>query len=417
MRCAAGRNQFFNASRLREWRDLHRQLADAMGVRPALPDRDIHYECIHRSVLTGLLGHVARREERNTHKATGNRLTTLFPGSGLFARGKKPASGAKKAPEEKGKTPSQPQWIMAAEIVETSALYARTAASILPEWIADLGAHLCSKRYGDPYWDAKAGRVLATERTILSGLEIARTLVDYGRIEPKEATEIFIRGALIEAQTPVQLRFFSENQKLRVKMETALTRVRNHRALVLDEMLYRFYAARIEAVSSLHDLQRFVKARLAAEPDFLCATEEDLLGDSGADYDRDAFPEQVRLANTVLPLSYEYNPGDEKDGVTVNVPLPVARAHRGTTAMDGARNARRTNQHAAARIAKNDPQNIAAARTQGARDRRNIRSGKRRVSFRARRAHPAHVSRPAEGRGLAAGQPARASHAAHPHRG
>ena len=320
------KSNFFNASRLREWRDLHRQLADAMGVKPTLPDRDVHYECIHRSVLTGLLGHVARREERNTYKATGNRLTTIFPGSGLFARGKKPSSGAKKAPEEKGKAPSQPQWIMAAEIVETSALYARTAASILPEWIADLGAHLCSKRYGDPYWDAKAGRVLATERTILSGLEIARTLVDYGRIEPKEATEIFIRGALIEAQTPVQLRFFSENQKLRVKMETALTRVRNHRALVLDEMLYRFYAARIEAVSSLHDLQRFVKARLAAEPDFLCATEEDLLGDSGADYDRDAFPEQVRLANTVLPLSYEYNPGDEKDGVTVNVPLPVARA-------------------------------------------------------------------------------------------
>jgi len=320
------KSNFFNASRLREWRDLHRQLADAMGVKPTLPDRDVHYECIHRSVLTGLLGHVARREERNTYKATGNRLTTIFPGSGLFARGKKPASGAKNAPTEKGKTPSQPQWIMAAEIVETSALYARTAASILPEWIANLGAHLCSKRYGDPYWDAKAGRVLATERTILSGLEVARGLVDYGRIEPKEATEIFIRGALIEAQTPVQLRFFSENQKLRVKMETALTRVRNHRALVLDEMLYRFYAARIEAVSSLHDLQRIVKARLAAEPDFLCATEEDLLGDSGADYDRDAFPEQVRLANTVLPLSYEYNPGHEKDGVTVNVPLPVARA-------------------------------------------------------------------------------------------
>ena len=320
------KGNFYNASRLREWRDLHRQLADAMDVKPSLPDRDPHYSAIHRSVLTGLLGHVALREERNTYKATGNRLTTIFPGSGLFARGKKPAAGARKPPEEKGKTPSQPQWIMAAEIVETSALYARTAARILPEWIAELGAHLCSQRYGDPHWDAKAGRVLATERTLLGGLEVARKLTDYGRVEPKEATEIFIRGALIEAGTPIQLRFFTENQKLRVKMETALTRVRNHRALVLDEMLYRFYAARIEGVSSIHDLQRFVKSRLATEPDFLCATEADLLGDSGADYDRDAFPEQVRLANTVLPLSYTYNPGHEHDGVTVNVPLPVARA-------------------------------------------------------------------------------------------
>ena len=320
------KGNFYNASRLREWRDLHRQLADAMDVKPSLPDRDPHYSAIHRSVLTGLLGHVALREERNTYKATGNRLTTIFPGSGLFARGKKPAAGARKPPEEKGKVPSQPQWIMAAEIVETSALYARTAARILPEWIAELGAHLCSQRYGDPHWDAKAGRVLATERTLLGGLEVARKLTDYGRVEPKEATEIFIRGALIEAGTPIQLRFFTENQKLRVKMETALTRVRNHRALVLDEMLYRFYAARIEGVSSIHDLQRFVKSRLATEPDFLCATEADLLGDSGADYDRDAFPEQVRLANTVLPLSYTYNPGHEHDGVTVNVPLPVARA-------------------------------------------------------------------------------------------
>ena len=320
------KSNFYNASRLREWRDLHRQLADAMDVKPVLPDRDIHYAAIHRSVLTGLLGHVAMREERNIYKTTGNRLTTIFPGSGLFVRGKKPAQSPRKLTEEKGQAPSQPQWIMAAEIVETSALYARTVARILPEWIAELGAHLCSQRYSDPHWDAKAGRVLATERMLLSGLEVARKLTDYGRIDPKEATEIFIRGALITADTPIQLRFFAENQRLRVKMETALTRVRNHRALVLDEMLYRFYAARIEGVSSIHDLHRIVKARLATETDFLCATETDLLGDAGLDYDRDAFPEQVRLANTVLPLSYEYNPGDEKDGVTVSVPLPVARA-------------------------------------------------------------------------------------------
>jgi ATP-dependent helicase HrpA len=350
------KGNFYNASRLREWRDLHRQLADAMDVKPSLPDRDPHYSAIHRSVLTGLLGHVALREERNTYKATGNRLTTIFPGSGLFARGKKPAAGARKAPEEKGKAPSQPQWIMAAEIVETSALYARTNASILPEWIAELGAHLCSLRYGDPHWDAKAGRVLATERTLLGGLEVARKLIDFGRIEPEEATEIFIRGALIEAANPIQLRFFTENQKLRVKMETALTRLRNHRALVLDEMLYRFYAARIDGVSSTHDLQRFVKSRLAIEPDFLCATEADLLGDSGADYDRDAFPEQIRARR--------------RDGECTAARR--ARAHGGAVAMDGARHARRSNQHAAAGAAKDDPQNIAAAGAESAGDFRGI---------------------------------------------
>ena len=207
---------------------------------------------------------------------------------------------------------------------ETSQLFARTVAGIDPEWVVELGAHLCEFRYTEPHWSAKAGRVLVLERVLVHGLEVARRLVDYGRIDPAQATELFIRGALVAEEARLPHRFFAENRKVRDKIETALTRVRSRRAHDLDESLYQFYAARIEGVSSVHDLNRLVRDRITREPDFLCATEADLIGDDDASYDRALFPDHVSLGNTALPLTYAYTPGDETDGVTVRVPLPVA---------------------------------------------------------------------------------------------
>ncbi len=280
----------------------------------------MNYPAIHRAVLTGLLGQIAQRQERNTYKASGNRLVTLFPGSNLYERPARKTGGDKK-PAAKVK---QPPWVVAGEIVETSQLFARTVAGINPEWVIELGPHLCQYRYTEPHWSAKAARVLALERVLMHGLEIARRLVDYGRIEPAEATELFIRGALVAGEAKIPLRFFTENQKVRDKIETALTRVRSRRAHNLDESVYQFYAARLENVSSVHDLNRIVRARLEREPDFLCATETDLIGDDDTTYDRTLFPDQVSLGNTALPVTYAYTPGDETDGVTVRVPLPVA---------------------------------------------------------------------------------------------
>jgi ATP-dependent helicase HrpA len=332
---------FLSASRMREWRDIYAQLEDAVredaprpvaGQRPSnrRPDPeagDRHYEAVHRSILTGLLGHIAQRHERNSYKAGGNRLVTLFPGSNLYERrdpspkrGSRPNPNAKPAAEKI----RQPLWIVAGEIVETSQLFARTAAGIDPEWIVELGAHLCSTRHTEPHWSAKAGRVLALERVLLHGLEIARRLIDYGRIDPVHATELFIRGALVAEEAKLPHRFFTENHKVREKIETALTRVRSRRAHDLDEALFQFYAARVENVSSVHDMNRLVRDRIVREPNFLCATEADLVGEDDTTYDRTLFPDKISLGNTVLPIVYAYTPGTETDGVTVKVPLPIA---------------------------------------------------------------------------------------------
>ena len=315
---------FLSPSRMREWRDIHRQLADAVeDDAPAArkPAAEAGYPAIHRSILAGLLGQIAMRQERNVYKASGDRLTTLFPGSNLYERREKPRKNAAAKPDDKSK---QPPWIVAGEVVETSQLFARTVAGINPEWVIELGAHLCQFRYTEPHWSAKAARVLVLERVLVSGLEIARRLVDYGRIDPVKATELFIRGALVGEEARLPLRFFTENGRVRDKIETALTRVRSRRAHDLEESLYQFYAARITGVSSVHDLNRLVRERIGREPDFLCATEADLIGEDDATYDRALFPDEIALGNTALPVTYAYTPGDDADGVTVRVPLPVA---------------------------------------------------------------------------------------------
>lgn len=355
---------FLSFTRMREWRDIHRQLEEvfpqegrhlteplrppastacqdpapvprrerAQGGREAREQERAEeiYRGVHRSILSGLLGQIAQRQERNRYKASGNRILTLFPGSQLFARQPKQkkgrsTEGGEAGPEEKRrKKDAQPEWIMAAEVVETSQLFARTVAGMDPDWAVKLGAHLCETRHAEPYWSAKAGRVLVLERKLLHGLEISRRPVDYGRVNPPHATELFIRGALVAAEIPIALRFFQENQRTREKVETSLTRVRHHRALDLEEVLYRFYAARISGVSSFHDLNRLVADKSRTDPDFALLTEADLLGEVDAGFDRSLFPDQVQLGNSALPLSYCFDPGGETDGVTMRVPLPVA---------------------------------------------------------------------------------------------
>ena len=318
---------FLSQTRLREWRDIHGQLADAVrdegndrrptpGLMTDFSD-PVNYARVHRAILTGQLGQIAQRKERNLYTATGNRLVTLFPGSGLYARQEK------KSKEPAAEKTTQPPWLVAGEIVQTSQLFARTVAHIDPAWVAELGAHLCRFSYTDPHWNEKSGRVLAWERVLLSGLEVVRRRVDYGKIDPAKATELFIRGALVEGEAHVEHRFFKHNAALRERVEAVLTRLRDRRVDNLDEAFYRFYAARIEGVSSLHDLNALVRSRISRQPNFLCAEEDDLLP-SGADaLDRTLFPEQVALNNTALPLEYLYAPGEERDGVTVRVPLPA----------------------------------------------------------------------------------------------
>jgi ATP-dependent helicase HrpA len=331
------RQNFLSFLRMTEWRDLHRQLCDAMSDEddarvPAL-SREANDDGIHRSILAGLVGHIAVREERNTYKAAGNRLVTIFPGSHLYERGKKP--------DEKSK---QPQWIVAGEIVQTSQLFARTVARIDPLWIERVAPHLCEHRFSEPRWDGKAGRVLVTERVLVHGLEIRRGQVDYGKVNAKAATEIFIRNALMEdsdedelprtrvGPTLTALSKLSEpvttsrhacvaaNLRLVSRLKAALSRARSSRLWDIEERLFDFYAARLENISSFHDLNRFLRGKPS---DALLATETDLAG-AAAPAELAHFPAEVSLGNSVLPITYNYSPGSENDGVTVQATLQVA---------------------------------------------------------------------------------------------
>lgn len=329
------KQNFLSFLRMKEWRDIHLQLQDVLPQKnlpqkssptpsPSTPPpEDIPYAAIHRSILAGLLSQIAQRSERNLYKATGNRQLTVFPGSHLYDRQSKHHKSSPKSPATPPKN-RQPAWIVSGEIVETSQLFARNIAAIEPQWVQELGHHLCQFRYIEPHWSSKASRVLVSERVFLHGLEIGRRHIDHGLVDPVEATDIFVRSALVNADAHIPLPFFEANRKVREKIENTLTKVRSSLALDLDEALHRFYLQRISQVSSLHDLNRLVKERSRAEPNFLFISEEDLLGNASPDYDRSLFPDHVPIGNSVLPLSYAFAPGQDEDGVTVTVPAGIA---------------------------------------------------------------------------------------------
>ena len=316
------KSNYLSFTRMREWRDVWRQLGDTL--REA--DDGLPFDCkgssddaVHRCVLAGQLGHIAMREERNVYKAAGNRQVTLFPGSNLYERRDKKNPG--KPGQDKSK---QPAWIVAGEIVQTSQLFARTVARIDPQWVAELGAHLCQFKYSEPHYSLKAQRVLVMERSLIHGLEVRRQHIDFGKVDAVGATQMFIRAALVEGEVPLPHRFYVHNHKLREKIETSLTRVRSTRAWDVAEALFNYYDARIKNVSSVHDLNKLVNERCKEQPDFLCASEQDLVGNEDFACDLQLFPDQVSFGATVLPLNYNYSPGEDHDGVTVQVPLPVA---------------------------------------------------------------------------------------------
>ncbi len=347
------KQHFLSYLRMREWQDLYAQLHDALDGLGTLKlnDSNAAYEPIHRSILAGLVGHVARREDRNTYKATSNRLVAIFPGSVLHQRGEPPRKPAQKGPKTPPKPqPSQPQWIVAGEIVETSQLFARTVAGIDPQWIFQLAPHCCKVTHQNPHWSVGAGRVLVDEIVTLHGLEVQRRKVAYGNINAKDATALFIRGALVEEnllphrkaeedetddlrtvtqaavaerKLPAQYRFLEHNHAIRQKIENWQTRVRRYNFAGLDEALFKFYAERLENVSSVHELNRALREN--ASKDFLFISEADLTGGQAIDYDATAFPDAVPVGGQPVAVSYAYAPGEEHDGITIKLPFTVAQ--------------------------------------------------------------------------------------------
>ncbi len=289
--------------RMREWHDLHRELlgrATEMGMR--LNDEAAPYDSLHRALLTGLLGHLGLKQEENAYLGARGRNFYLYPGSGLFKK--------------------RPRWVAAAELVETTRLYARTVARIEPEWVEGLAEHLLKRSYAEPHWEKRSAQVAAFERVTLYGLPIiANRRVNYGPLDPALAREVFIRHALVEGEFHCKAAFFQHNRQLLAELEELEIRAR--RDLTADEeALYRFYDARIpEGIYSGPTFETWRKQVERENPRLLFLDRAALLAEAGPAADGERFPDHLDLDGLQLPLAYRFEPGAEDDGVTLTVPL------------------------------------------------------------------------------------------------
>jgi ATP-dependent helicase HrpA len=375
------KTHYLSYLRMREWRDIHAQLEDAVADLPPAPGAPKpnsnpdpnpgsaprrnnnnnaisdtpNYDAIHRSILTGLWSHVALRKERNFYQLGGNRDVMLFPGSGLFE--KTVEKRHRQQPTEKPAVKStQPRWVVAAEIVETSRLFLRGAAEIDPLWIVELGSHLCKRAYLDPHWSDREGRVLSLEKVTLNGLVILERHVPHGRVNAAEATEIFIRSALMEAELarhfqrrpavsaprgtqpeaedddaidltllPPLYAFLSKNRQLIEKIELWQTRLPSRVVSDLDEAVFQAYSRLIRDVSSIPELNRLLHEHHKDAAPFLQLTAADLLGSHEKAFGNNLFPDTVAVGSQAIPVSYAYAPGEDRDGVTVRLPFTLAQ--------------------------------------------------------------------------------------------
>ncbi len=301
----ACRKEFISFRRWREWHDLHCQLKLALrdlGIRNG-GDQTAEPETIHQALLHGLLDHVGTRDEQQTYLGCRNRKFLIFPGSGLR---KKP-----------------PKWLMAAEITETSKVYARTNAAIQPQWIERIGAHLLKHHVSEPHWQRRSGRVGAYEKLTLYGLVVnPKRRIDYGKVDPAGAREIFIRHALVLGEYDFRQPVIRDNRALIEALEDLEARSRRRDILVDEQTLYDFYDRVIPAdVHSVPLFERWYK-RLD-DPEILRLTKEKLTQADSAPVDAAAFPEKWRQQGLTLPLAYHFDPASDEDGVTLKIPLPL----------------------------------------------------------------------------------------------
>jgi len=336
------RTHYLSYLRMREWRDVKDQLAQALreferSKRIKSHDSEykdeeekerlrqyggIEYRSIHRCLAAGLLANPGRKDEPNLYRSTGNRKMMIFPGSGLFNKKAQFARTKKQKQEIEKKVPA-PEWILAGEIVETSRLYARTVAVIDPTWLAQMGQHILKYSYSEPHFDLDQGRVVCLESIRIHGLELQRKNVSYLKVDPAKATEIFIREGLLneDFEAPANLEFLTLNRKLKNRVQNAQTLAVMQSWIGIEEAAFRFYAKRLEKVASVGDLNRYLKTNGS---DNLVMSEADITPKQEDAIDLSTFPDSVELENTALPIDYNYKPGEPDDGVTLNIPYSKA---------------------------------------------------------------------------------------------
>ncbi|MFI2431852.1 ATP-dependent RNA helicase HrpA [Streptomyces sp. NPDC018693] len=304
------KQEYLNFLRIREWQDIYTQLrtvAKQMGIH--LNEADAADQSIHVSLLAGLLSHIGMKDvkdgNKNEYLGARNAKFAIFPGSALFKK--------------------QPRFVMSAELVETSRLWARVNAKIEPEWVEPLAEHLLKRTYSEPHWEKDQAAVMAFEKVTLYGVPIvAQRKVNYGRIDPEVSRELFIRNALVEGDWRTHHKFFADNRKLLSEVEELEHRARRRDIVVDDETLFDFYDQRVpdHVVSGAH-FDSWWKRKRHEQPDFLDFEREMLIRESAEAVTKADYPDSWRQGNLKFRVTYQFEPGADADGVTVHIPLQV----------------------------------------------------------------------------------------------
>jgi ATP-dependent helicase HrpA len=303
----ACREHFLSFNRMREWRDIHAQLkelAAELGWKAGDIRQDSgQYARVHRALATGLLGNLGLKADDGSYQGARGIKFWVHPGSSL----------GKKAP----------RWVMAAELTETTRLFARCVAGVEPEWLERLGAHLVKRSQTDPHWERKPAQVVALERGTLYGLPVyVARRVHYGPIDPKESRKIFIRQGLVEGDWESRAAFFQHNQRLVREIEKLEHKSRRPDVLVDDELIYAFYDSLVP--EGVHNGAAFDAWRAEVErtdPKRLFLRREDLMRHEAAGITTELFPHTLEMAGQTFALEYLHDPGGQRDGITMTVPL------------------------------------------------------------------------------------------------
>jgi ATP-dependent helicase HrpA len=308
------RENFLSQVRLREWRDVHSQLLTIVKEQGwRMNESPATYDQLHLALLTGLLGNIGYKMEEEGGTASGG-----SGGAYLGARGIKfhiwPGSYlGKKA----GK------WVMAAELVETTRLYARTLAQIQPEWVEKIGGHLLKKSWGEPRWEKRSAQVTASERATLYGIVVySQRRINYAQHNPADAREIFIREALVGGDYDTRAPFFAHNHKLVREIENLEHKSRRLDVLVDDQLIAAFYDKEVplEVVNGA-GFEKWYKDASRDNPKLLFLNREELMRHEAAGVTTDLFPKTMNVTGIEMALSYHFEPGSPRDGVTLSVPL------------------------------------------------------------------------------------------------
>ncbi len=300
------RENFLSYPRMREWRDVHEQLQEALeGPESSVrPERTEGYRAIHRALLAGLLGNVGMRDEDGAYTGARGIKYWIHPGSWTKKPGK---------------------WIVAAELVETTRLFARTVAAIEPRWLEEIGAHLIKRSRADPHWEKDRGEVMALERGTLYGLPVyVNRRVPFAPHDADLARDIFIRSALVEGDLETRAPFYAHNRRLIADIHRLEHKSRRPDILVDDELIHAFYDERIpKEVNSSISFESWRRQAEAAQPRLLYLAREDLMRHEAAGITTQNFPPTLELGPNRYALEYHFEPGSARDGVTMAVPLPL----------------------------------------------------------------------------------------------